>query len=147
MFNPPPPTSTTPPTNNTSLPSSLPTIPRHKDKNNAYIAGIVVGTVAGIVIVVGLTAWIFYRRKRTLRLHEMPGESSQKQDVKSKRRELPVEPSPAELPDNQCPAELQGNGQNEDATTLAGRPAGRVSLSQPDGVGVGGDDRVVPQRA
>ena len=105
MFHPPPPTSTPPPT-------SLPTIlPHHKTKNNAYIAGIVVGTVAGIAIVVGLAACIVYQRRRGQLPSEMHGESAQEKGTKLKCEHLPVELPPREmlpieLAETQRPAEL-----------------------------------------
>jgi len=105
MFHPPPPTSTPPPT-------SLPTVlPHHKTKNNAYIAGIVIGTVAGIAIVVGLAACIVYQRRRGQLPSEMHGESAQEKGTKSKCEHLPVELPPREmlpieLAETQRPAEL-----------------------------------------
>ena len=105
MFNPPPPTHTSPPT-------SPPPIPPHpKAKSNAYIAGIVIGTVAGIAIVVGLSACIVYQRRRTQRPFEMQGESAQEKGTKSRCEHLPVEMPPREMPlvelaENQRPAEL-----------------------------------------
>jgi hypothetical protein len=105
MFNPPPPTHTSPPT-------SPPPIPPHpRAKSNAYIAGIVIGTVAGIAIVVGLSACIVYQRRRTQRPFEMQGESAQEKGTKSRCEHLPVEMPPREMPlvelaENQRPAEL-----------------------------------------
>ncbi|PVH92096.1 hypothetical protein DM02DRAFT_663272 [Periconia macrospinosa] len=101
MFNPPPPTSPSPPTSPPSNP------PRPEDSHNAHIAGAVVGAVAGIVIIVGLIAWILHRRRRALPSHELPGESAQKKDIKSKCQELPVDSPLVELPEDQRPAELQ----------------------------------------
>jgi hypothetical protein len=106
MFHPPPPTST-------PSPSSPPTTPPHpKEKNNAYIAGIVVGTVAGIVIVVGLTTYIFYRKRRASLPPEMHGESAREKVLKSECQHLPVQTWPIELPENQRPAELSGERQD-----------------------------------
>lgn len=105
MFNPPPPTST-------SLPTGLPTTsPYPKAKNNTYIAGIVIGAVAGIAIVVGFAACIVCKRRKAQRPVEVHGESAQEKGTKSKFEHLPVELPPREMPpielaENQRPAEL-----------------------------------------
>jgi hypothetical protein len=105
MFNPPPPTSTSPP-------NSVPTIPpRPKKGNKAYISGIVIGAVTGIVIMVGLVAWLLCRRRRASHPFEMPGESAQSEDMRLKFRHSLVGMPPAELHEDQRPAELQGEGQ------------------------------------
>ena len=110
MFNPPPTTSTSPPTNL----STITPPPKNNNKGNGHIVGAVIGAVAGLVIIVGLVVWVMRRRGRTLRPHEMHGESAEeKRDIMYKRQELPAE-IPAELLKGQNPAELQGERENND---------------------------------
>jgi H+/gluconate symporter-like permease len=106
MFNPPSPTSTF---SSNSHP---------KKSNNAYIAGVVIGAVTGIVIVMGLTAWILSRTRKVQHPFEMPGEPAQSEDLRPKFRHSLVEvPPPTELHEDQLPAELQGERQDENAHT------------------------------
>lgn len=103
MFHPPPPTNTSPTT--TSSSSILPTIPPSKKHNSAYIAGAVVGSLAGVLIIVGLVAWIVYRRRRRATHPSIPRDYEEYRDKKLEHQELPADILPVELPESQCFAE------------------------------------------
>jgi H+/gluconate symporter-like permease len=108
MFNPPSPTSTFSPDSHL----------QNKNKNNAYVAGVVIGAVTGIVMVMGLVAWILRRTRKVQRAFEMPGEATQSEDLRQKFRHSLVEvPPPTELHEDQLPAELQDERQDENAHT------------------------------
>jgi hypothetical protein len=109
MFNPPPTTSTSPPDNS---PTST---PRPKNNNNGRIVGAVIGAVVGVVIIVGLVVWAMRRRRRTLRPHEMHGDSAEeKRDSAYKCQELPAEVPPVEPSKGHYPAELQDEREDND---------------------------------
>lgn len=110
MFNPP--VMSASPTTNTTTHHS------QKGSNDRYIAGAVVGAVAGIALIAGLIFWILQRRSRrrgTTR-QELPGESStHKNDMMASYRgnstqempnELPAQDMPVELCEDSNPAEL-----------------------------------------
>jgi hypothetical protein len=105
MFNPPLTANTPPPTN-------LPTLaPRPKDNNNGHIVGAVIGSVAGIILIVGLVVWAIRRRRRALHPHELHGESAQEtRDITYKCQELPADVQPVRQ--NQHAAELQGESKD-----------------------------------
>lgn len=111
MFNPPV----------TSVSPTIPTATRASPKkdNNDYIAGAVIGSVAGMTIIMGLITWVLRRRRRgrTIR-HELHSESSRnKKDKVAQCRELPAQDVPVELPVDQDPAEPQDEREDRMAPT------------------------------
>ncbi|KAH8727348.1 hypothetical protein GQ44DRAFT_825053 [Phaeosphaeriaceae sp. PMI808] len=103
----------------TSVSPTIPTSTRAspKNDNDGYIAGAVVGSVAGIAIIVSLIALVLRRRRRITIPYELSDESSRnKKDKVAQRRELPAQDVPVELPVDQDTAEPQD--EREYRTTL-----------------------------
>ena len=109
MFNPPatpfpmpdPPTTSPSTTNNPTITSA----PKHNRKSNAAdIAGAVVGAVAGLAMVVGLSLWFLHRKSKKERykcsVHQQPtrGSGGGELPEESECKELPAGPPPQELP-------------------------------------------------
>lgn len=115
MFNPPKSSpSTTVPT--TAVPSTK--SPGDSGPSSATIAGAVVGSVAGFIIIAALA--IFFLRKKKKKpspepvRHELTGEfQTEELDSKSPKQELPAEIPIMELPGDDVFAELEANETTE----------------------------------
>jgi len=104
MFNPPPTTPRTPSPSTTYNPTITPATQHHRESNAADISGAVVGAVAGLAMVVGLSVWLLRRELRkehyNCSVHQQLARGSGTAAIPqiSECKELPTEPPPSKMP-------------------------------------------------